>query len=85
MHKEHRWLLKLFVIDTLITAVPGLTACKEIGLVQMILGTDKTLAVFMKAEMPKVFKRLDCLPGVSPAKDQTGEWLRTQMPSGFQD
>lgn len=65
MHKEHRWLLKLFVIDTLITAVLGLTACKEIGLVQMILGTDKTLAVFMKAEMPKFSKdRIVCLGSV---------------------
>lgn len=56
MHKGHRWPLNLFVIATPATAVPGLTACKAMGLVQMSLATDETLAVLSKAEVPKFSK-----------------------------
>lgn len=76
MHKGHRWQLNLFVIGSLATAVPGVTACKEMVLVEMILATDEILAVHTKAEMPTFLKGwIVCWWqewGVSTTKDWTG-------------
>lgn len=45
-----------FAINPLDTAVPGLTACKEMALVQMILANEEILARLSEADVPKFSK-----------------------------